>query len=88
MNPRMRREVAVAFGSVLRAARQRAGLSQERLAEMSDLDCTYPSLMERGLRQPTLSVLFHVAAALGVDPGFLVTMTANRLRGEVSRREK
>jgi transcriptional regulator with XRE-family HTH domain len=87
MNPRMRREVAVAFGSVLRAARQCAGLSQERLAEMSDLDRTYPSLMERGLRQPTLSVLFLVAGAVGVDPGRLVTMTANRLRKEVPSRE-
>jgi transcriptional regulator with XRE-family HTH domain len=83
----MRREVAVAFGSVLRAARQCAGLSQERLAEMSDLDRTYPSLMERGLRQPTLSVLFLVAGAVGVDPGHLVTMTANRIRKEVPSRE-
>jgi DNA-binding XRE family transcriptional regulator len=33
------------------------GLSQECLAELADLDRTTPSLLERGLRQPTSALL-------------------------------
>jgi transcriptional regulator with XRE-family HTH domain len=58
------RHVAVAFAAVLKLARAGAGLSQERLAEAADIDRTYPSLLERGLRQPTLAVVIAVAFAL------------------------
>jgi hypothetical protein len=43
---------------------------------------TYPSLLERGLRQPTLAVLIAVAYALEIEPALLVTMTVARLRRE------
>ena len=56
-----RRAVAAAvrteFGKVLGESRRERGLSQEQLAELADLDRTTPSLLERGLRQPTLSVV-------------------------------
>ncbi len=51
-----RHEVAVAFGKTLRAARRERGISQEDLAFRADCDRTYPSLLERGLRTPTLTV--------------------------------
>jgi transcriptional regulator with XRE-family HTH domain len=67
---------------VLKLARNGAGISQEELAEAADIDRTYPSLLERGLRQPTLAVLIAVAYALEIDPALLVTMTVARLRSE------
>jgi len=71
-----RRAVAAAvrqvFGKVLRESRQERGLSQERLAELARLDRTTPSLLERGLRQPTLSVVILLGRALEVDPRELV----------------
>jgi transcriptional regulator with XRE-family HTH domain len=45
------------FGEILREYRTRADLSQEKLALESGLDRTFISLLERGLRQPTLCVL-------------------------------
>src|SRR6267154_2716736 len=54
------RQVARAFGAILRAARVAAGLSQEVLAERADCDRTYPSLLERLLRQPTIGTYARV----------------------------
>jgi transcriptional regulator with XRE-family HTH domain len=64
--------LAVAFGNVLRTAREAAGLTQEMLAIRAKLDRTYPSLLERGLRSPTLSTLIALAPVLGVAPETLV----------------
>ena len=44
--------------------RRAAGLSQEELGFESELDRTYVSMLERGLRQPTLATLFLLAKAL------------------------
>lgn len=49
-----------------------AGLSQEKLALECGLDRTYISLLERGLRQPTLSTVFVVAQVLNVQPSVVV----------------
>ncbi|MFL6600173.1 MAG: helix-turn-helix domain-containing protein [Steroidobacteraceae bacterium] len=74
-----RREVARAFGYVLRAMRNDAGLSQEELAFRADVDRTYPSLLERGLRTPTLTVLLKLAEVLQVTPAALVVRTEARM---------
>ena len=49
-----------------------AGLSQEALALECGLDRTYISLLERGLRQPTLSTVFALAQVLNVQPSVVV----------------
>ena len=54
------------FGIHLRCLRTQAGLSQESLAETADLDRTYISLLERGLRNPTLECLDRLAKSLEV----------------------
>jgi len=77
------REVARAFGMTLRSVRKERNVSQDALSAIGDLDRTYPSLLERGLRGPTLAMLFRLADALGVEPTRLVTETAERLRREV-----
>jgi transcriptional regulator with XRE-family HTH domain len=74
------RQVAKAFGAILRAARVAAGISQEVLAERADCDRTYPSLLERGLRQPTIGIVIVIADALRIEPARLVTLTVTRLR--------
>jgi transcriptional regulator with XRE-family HTH domain len=74
------RQVARAFGAILKAVRAEAGISQEVLAERADCDRTYPSLLERGLRQPTISVLIDIANALRVEPATLVAAFANGVR--------
>lgn len=68
--------IPTAFGRVLREYREKAALSQEKLALEANIDRTYVSLLERGLRQPTLETLFTLASVLGVAPATLVSRTA------------
>ncbi len=75
----MKQAIAVAFGHVLRAAREAAGLSQQTLALRAEIDRTYPSLLERGLRSPSLGTLLNLAPVLGVAPEALVKRTEAQL---------
>jgi len=74
-----RQKVAIAFGRVLREARRQKGLSQEELAGHAEFDRTYPSLLERGLRTPTLTVLFQLAKVLEISAATLVLRTLEEL---------
>ena len=65
-------ELEVAFGQVLRELRKKRGLSQERLALEAGIDRTFVSLLERGLRQPTLRTMFTLGRTLGVKPDEIV----------------
>lgn len=56
------------FGQVLRKARNAAGISQEKLALLIGLDRTYISMLERGLRQPTLTTIFLLCPPLNLSP--------------------
>lgn len=67
-----------AFGLVVRDLRRRRDISQERLALESQLDRTFISLLERGLRQPSLTTILQIAKALEVSPEELVA-TVTRL---------
>jgi len=66
------------FGNLLRKLRKEANLSQEQLAEQSNLDRTYISLLERGLRQPTLNSLFSISNALGIKPHVIIEELENQ----------
>ncbi len=54
------------LGAVIRASRTQAGLSLRVLAERTGVSNAYLSQVERGLHEPSLSVLRAVAGALGV----------------------
>jgi transcriptional regulator with XRE-family HTH domain len=64
-----------AFGEVIRERRKALGLSQEEIAESSGLHRTYISLIERGIKSPTLISIFGLAAALKAKPEELVKAT-------------
>jgi transcriptional regulator with XRE-family HTH domain len=59
------------FGQRIRAIRDRRGVSQEGLAARCGLDRTYVSGIERGTRNPSLTNILKIAAALEVDPSVL-----------------
>lgn len=65
----------LAFGKVLRTVRKQAGLTQEQLAHAAGIDRTFVSLVERGINQTSIRVLFKLAAALGVSPTELINRT-------------
>jgi DNA polymerase V len=56
------------FGQALKEARLTAGLSQEELALESELDRTYVSMLERGIKVPTLTTLAKIATSLSISP--------------------
>ena len=56
----------------LRAHRRKKGWSQERLAFECGLHRTYVSGVERGVRNPTVSVLAKMAGVLDSSPSALL----------------
>ena len=62
----------VPFGLVLSERRLAAGLSQEGLADRSELHRTYVCQLERGLKAPSLAAMETIAGALRVAPHVLV----------------
>ena len=66
-------DLRAALGQRVRDLRERAGVSQEQLAERGDLHVTYISGIERGRRNPGLNILARLAKALKVSLPILVT---------------
>jgi transcriptional regulator with XRE-family HTH domain len=86
--PIQRQAVGMAFGAVLRCARRVRGVTQEQLAEASGIDDTFVGLLERGLRTPTLTVIFRIAHALGIEAEQLIAATAALLRTSARSRSQ
>jgi len=67
-----RSRLLLAFGRKLRAERERQRLSQESLADLASVHRTHLGALERGRREPGLSMLLILAHTLGVKPGALL----------------
>ena len=61
-----------AFGANVKAYRKKLNVSQEKLAELSELDRTYVSSLERGLRNVGVKNIVKLADALRVAPSVLL----------------
>ena len=73
-------QISIVFGQVLREQRLSRELSQEELALAADVDRTFVSQMERGIRQPTITTLIKLAGALGIQPSTLLARMEKQLR--------
>jgi transcriptional regulator with XRE-family HTH domain len=62
------------------AARLKAGISQEDLAGLAEVDRTYVSGIERGKRNPTILVVAKLAKVLGTTPAELIATAALKKR--------
>lgn len=60
------------FAANLRAARLKAGLSQEALGDIVDLHRTEISLLERAERDPRLATIVKLANGLSLSPAVLL----------------
>lgn len=54
------------FGEAVRKKRKAAELSQEELAEKLGIHRTYMSFIERGIRNPSLLMIFKISRALKI----------------------
>ena len=72
-------------GRNLRRYRLAKGVSQEDLAHLCELDRTYVSGIERGLRNPTVLVLERLAGALGIPAAALVETEPSKPSGDIER---
>lgn len=68
------------FGQVLKELRNENDISQQQLALDSELDRTYISLLERGLRLPTLGTIFKLAEVLKLSPSDMVMRVEKSLK--------
>lgn len=59
-------------GANMRRAREAMGVSQEELADRAGVHRTYISGVERGVRNPTVTVLEKIAKALKVKTAVLL----------------
>lgn len=64
----------LAFGKVLRILRRDAGLTQEELSFKAGIERNYVSLIERGVNQPTIRIIFKLAVALNTKPSKIFAM--------------
>lgn len=60
------------FGMILRKHRKYRKLSQEDLALEADIDRTFLSELERGVRKPTINTVFALCYALQIKPSELI----------------
>lgn len=67
------------FGKTLRELRTSVGLSQEALALECGLDRTYISLLERGLRRPSLQTVFILSRSVKISPSAFVSLVEKEL---------
>lgn len=72
----------VSFGRVLRQLRKDAGLTQEQLALEAGIERNYVSLIERGINQPALRVIFKLAEALGTTPSEMLRQVESEITSE------
>lgn len=68
-----------AFGEVLRRHRKAVKLTQEELAIETGLDRTFVSLLERGLRRPSLTTIFILARRFKLAPSALIGEIEDRM---------
>ncbi len=61
------------LGKKVRQLRKEARLSQEKLGELSELDRTYISGIERGIRNPSLRNIEKIAKALKVKVSNIIS---------------
>jgi transcriptional regulator with XRE-family HTH domain len=67
-----KQKILYALGYLVRQHRTELGISQEELGLRANLDRTYISGVERGVRNPSLTALVSLADGLGISVSILL----------------
>jgi transcriptional regulator with XRE-family HTH domain len=73
--------VSKIFGELIRELRRENNISQETLADNTQLDRTYISMLERGIRQPTLATIISLSKALKISASELIKRVEDKMEG-------
>lgn len=71
-------EILKLVGATIKERRKNNGLTQEQLAERSDLSVETISSVERGVMSATISTIYQIALALDVDLSYLLDFSDNQ----------
>jgi transcriptional regulator with XRE-family HTH domain len=69
---------AEAIGRRVRELRRGLGLSQSHVAQLAGLHASNVVRLERGRHEPTLTTVWTVAVALGVEPSRILSALDSR----------
>ena len=69
----MKDEILFRFGNKVREIRKAQGISQEKLAELSEIDRSYMGRIERGEMNVTITKIYQISLALNISPSELIT---------------
>ncbi|WP_249928305.1 helix-turn-helix domain-containing protein [Niallia circulans] len=78
---------AIMIGNVLKLIRKDRGLSQEEIAGRTGLDRTYISMLERNIKQPSITTIFLLAEALDIKPSEFVAELEKEYRNYLIKRD-
>jgi len=67
------------IGQRISSLRKINKLSQEQLADISKIHRTYISQIERGIKSPTLSILFRILKSINIKPSSFFKGIENEL---------
>jgi transcriptional regulator with XRE-family HTH domain len=69
-----------AFGEAIRDLRKAKQISQEKLAEVSNLDRSFISLLECGRKQPSLITIFQLAEAFNLSASKILSLVEEKIK--------
>lgn len=72
------------FGKALKRLRKNQNLSQEKLADLSGLDRSYISILERNLKLPSLYTILALASGLGIKASEFMLEMENQVFDRVN----
>lgn len=62
----------VELGKKLREARNKAGLTQEALAEKADIGVMYLGEIERGVKMPSMKIFIKIISTLNISADYVL----------------
>jgi transcriptional regulator with XRE-family HTH domain len=69
-----------AFGEVIRDLRKVKQISQETLADASNLDRSFISMLECGHKQPSLVTIFQLAKAFNISASNILSLVEEKIK--------
>lgn len=88
MRPSRNALLLQALGTALKERRNELGLTQEDVAGAAELDRPFITMIESARKQPTVSVLWRLAAALQLSPGDFVQRVDQRYESYMGKSGK